>query len=82
MVSTIPNDLISFIRIYLDENPDGASINGLARHFNVNRQALGPYLKAYEEMGVLKKVVIGPAFVYRLNKIQGMAGPYPDWKEL
>ncbi len=61
------NQLIETIMDYLCENKDGVSINHLAHHFKLNRYMLGGYLRAYEEMGVLRKVLIGPAMVYKVK---------------
>ena len=59
--------LIDTILKYLHENPDGESMYYLAHRFAVNRFMLGGYLQAYEEVGVLRKVKIGPAVVFKIK---------------
>ena len=64
----MPEKLIVKVQKLLAESPDGISINQLALKLNVNRFMLSGYLKAYEEVGLLRVFTIGPAYVYKLNE--------------
>ena len=65
----IPEGTIKSILLYLKDNPDGVSVNRISRFFKINRQMLGAYLQAYEEIGVLRRYEIGPAYVYRPSEM-------------
>ena len=59
--------LIISIKSYLSENPDGKSISQLSEKFRINRLTLSGYLKAYEELGILRKIEVGTAIIYKLK---------------
>lgn len=67
---SMSDHLIVEILKYLAENPDGKSISQLSEKFGINRLMLSGYLKAYEEIGKLRKLEIGTAVIYKLKGVQ------------
>jgi len=67
-LTSMSDHLIESIRKHLGENPDGKSISQLSEKFRMNRLMLSGYLKAYEEVGVLTKLEISTAIIYKLKR--------------